>query len=318
MKKRFLTVFFLFIFILSAFSDNIRGEVSSLITINSEKSVTYFKLYDLTGVSVEYNPFLEGLDLALTIPQELMKYRDSFMINIYYRLDNIPEKSLKVYKGSNLLSTTIPVSRKMFISIPLTRISNTDTIPGSIICPAVDISELPLLLSITPVMKGIPSSVLTSMFTLEILQVISNKGILNLDITSPASGDIYTIFLDGKKITNETEFILAAGIHQIKVESNNFKEISRSFVIERGETNKINLTLESLLPTVVFDAPQGAEIFLDGKKLDYVSGNGIQIEPGEHVVRIELSDYFLSRKFTVVAEKNYKVSLFLDILVQDN
>ncbi len=318
MKKRFLTVFFLFIFILSAFSDNIRGEVSSLITINSGKSVTYFELYDLTGISVEYNPFLEGLDLALTIPQELMKYRDSFMINIYYRLDNIPEKSIKVYKGSNLLSTTIPVSRKMFISIPLTRISNIDTIPGSIICPAVDISELPLLLSITPVMKGIPSSVLTSVFKLEILQVISNKGIFNLDITSPASGDIYTIFLDGKKITNETEFILAAGIHQIKVESSNFKEISRSFVIERGETNKINLTLESLLPTVVFEAPQGAEIFLDGKKLDYVSGNGIQIEPGEHVVRIELSDYFLSRKFTVVAEKNYKVSLFLDILVQDN
>ena len=79
MKRRFLTVFFLFIFILSAFSDNIRGEVSSLITIDSEESVTDFKLYDLTGISVGHNPFLEGLDLALTIPEELMKYRDSFI-----------------------------------------------------------------------------------------------------------------------------------------------------------------------------------------------------------------------------------------------
>ncbi|MCK5198092.1 MAG: hypothetical protein KAR21_07065 [Spirochaetales bacterium] len=318
MKKRFLTVFFLFIFILSAFSDNIRGEVSSLITINSEKSVTNFKLFDLTGISAVQNPFLEGLDLTLTIPEELMKYRDSFMINIYYRLDNNPDELLKVYKGSNLLSTTIPVSRKMFISIPLTGISNTDSIPGSIICPAVDISELPLLLSITPVMKGIPSSVLTSVFELEILPVISNKGILNLDITSPASDEKYTILLDGKKITNDREFILTTGIHQIKVVSDSYKEISRSFVIERGESNKISISLESLLPTVVFEAPHGAEIFLDGKKLEYISGNGIQIEPGEHVVRIELSDYFLSRKFTVLAEKNYKVSLFLDILVQDN
>lgn len=318
MKKRFLTVFFLFIIILSAFAVNIRGEISSLITINLEKSVTNFKLYDLTAISVAHNPFLEGLDLALTIPEELMKYRDSFMINIYYRLDNIPEKLIKVYKGSSLLSTTIPVSKKMFISIPLPRISNTDVIPGSIICPGVNISELPLLLSITPVMKGIPTTVLTSIFKLEILPVISNKGILNLDITSPASGGKYTIILDGKKITNDREIILTTGIHQIKVESDNFKEISRSFVIERGETNKIKLSLESLLPTVVFEAPNGAEIFLDGKKLEYISGNAIQIEPGEHVVRIELSDYFLSRKFTVVAEKNYKVSLFLDILVQDN
>ena len=318
MKKRFLTVFFLFIFMISAFSDNIRGEVTSLITIKSEKSVTDFKLYDLSSISVMQNPFLEGLDLTLTIPEELGKYRDSFMINIYYELDKIPNESLKVYRGSSLLSTTIPVSKKMFISVPFTGNSNIDTIPGTIICSATDISDLPLLLSITPVMKGIPSSVLSSIFKLEVLPIISNKGILNLDITSPSSNDIYTILLDGKKITNKTEFILVAGIHQIKVESDNFKEISRSFVIERGETNKISLILESLLPTVVFEAPLGAEIFLDGKKLEYVSGNRIQVNPGEHVVRIELSDYFLSRKFTVSAEKNYKVSLFLDILVQDN
>lgn len=318
MKKEFLTVFFLFIFIVYAFAVNIRGEISSLITLDSEKSVTDFKLYDLTAISVTHNPFLEGLDLALTIPQELMKYRDSFMINIYYRLDKTPEELLKAYKGSSLLSSTIPVSRKMFISIPLAKISNTDTIPGSIICPAVDISELPLLLSITPVMKGIPSTVLTSVFKLEILPIISNKGILNLDITSPTTDDKYTIILDGKKINTDREIILTSGIHQIKVESDSFKEISRSFVIEKGETTKINLALESLLPTVVFEAPNGAEIFLDGEKLEYVSGKGIQIEPGEHVVRIELSDYFLSRKFTVTAEKNYKVSLFLDILVQDN
>jgi hypothetical protein len=318
MKKRVFTGFFLIFIILYSFSDNIRGEVSSIITIGTEKTITEFRLYDLTGIAVIENPFLEGLDLTLTIPEELLKYRDSFMLNIYYLLDNIPDESLKAYKGSRLLSITIPVSKKMFISIPLSKISNADVIPGSIISTMADWSELPLLLSITPVMKGIPSSVLTSIFKLEILPGISNKGILNLNITSLSSDNQYTILLNGKKITTETENILETGIHQIKVESDNFKAISRSFVIERGETTEINLILEPLLPTVVFEAPEGAEIFLDGEKLDFVSGKGIQIEPGDHVVRIELSDYFLSRKFTIDAEKNYKVSLFLDILVQDN
>ncbi len=318
MKKRFLTVIFLFFYSLSAFPDNIRGEVGSLITITTENCVTNFKLYNLTAISVIDNPFIEGLELTLTIPEELLKYRDSFMIDIYYGLDNAPNKTLKAYKGIRLLSTTIPVSRKMFISIPLSEISNQDTIPGSIICSAVEISELPLLLSITPVMKGIPSTVLTSVFKLEILPVMSNKGILNLDISSPSPNDKYTILLDEKKISNKTDYILAAGIHQIRVESDNFKKISRSFVIEKGETSKINLVLESLLPMVVFEAPLGAEIFLDGEKLKYISGNGIHVKPGDHVVRIELSDYFLSRKFTVAADKNYKVSIFLDILFEDN
>lgn len=318
MKKRVFIVFFLLIYIFASFSDNIRGEVSNLITIGSEKSIVDFRLYDLNSISVIQNPFLESLELTITIPKELEKYRDSFMINIYYRLNKTPNESLKVYRGSVLLSTTIPVSGKMFISIPLSEFSNTDTIPGSIICSAINISELPLLFSITPVMKGIPSSVLTSIFKLEVLPTISNKGILNLEITSPSSYNNYSILLDGKKINKNTEFILTAGIHQIKVESEFFKEISRSFVIERGETNKINLILEALLSTVVFEAPLGAIIFFDGEKLEYISGDGLQIEPGEHVVRIELSDYFLSRKFTAISEKNYKVSLFLDILVQDN
>lgn len=318
MKKILITGFFLFIFVLCTFSDNIRGEVSSIITIESEKSGTSFRLYDLTGIIVLDNPFLEGLDLTLTIPEELLKYRDSFMLNIYYQLDNIPHESLKAYKGSRLFSSTIPASRKMFISIPLTERSNTDIIPGSIISTRADQTEFPLLLSITPVMKGIPTSVLSSVFKLEVLPGISNKGMLNFNITSPPSNNVYTILLDGRKITTETEFILKTGIHHIKIESDNFKEISRSFVIERGETTEINLILEPLLPTVVFEAPLGAEIFLDGKKLDSISGKSIQVEPGDHVVRIELSDYFLSRKFTIYAEKNYKISLSLDILVQDN
>ncbi len=316
MKKKLITVFFLLTVIISSFSLNIRGEVKKIIEIETEKSESEFTLFDLTGINIKYNPFIEGLELSLTIPDELAKYRDSFMLNIYYKLDSIPSESNKSYKGNILLSQIIPVSKKIFISIPIILASNNDLIPGSFVTKLVDQTEFPIILSISPVMKGISSTVLSSIFKLEIIPVLSTKGILGLNLTG--SDNEYTIILDGKEILYTNEYILEEGIHQIIINSDNFKEISQSFVISRGNTTKLDITMEQLLPTVIFEAPEGSEIILDGEKIDLLASKVLKIKPGDHVVRMKLGDYSLSKKFTIDAEKKYKISLFLDILIQEN
>ncbi len=91
-----------------------------------------------------------------------------------------------------------------------------------------------------------------------------------------------------------------------------------SFVISRGNTTKLDITMEQLLPTVIFEAPEGSEIILDGEKIDLLASKVLKIKPGDHVVRMKLGDYSLSKKFTIDAEKKYKISLFLDILIQEN
>ncbi len=317
MKKKLLSVLLFLVILTSPYSDNIRGVVKNIITLKSDVLTTKFRLYDITGIIVPENPFLEGLELTLTIPGDMNKYRDSFMINVYSRVDSEPDKTLNKYKGSKVISTVIPVSSKMFISIPMIKNSNQEQIPGSILTKTVPQTDFPLLVSVNPVMKGIPDSVLKSIFKLELKPVISNKGILNLNISNNSEPTSYKIILDNKTIETEPYYTLEEGIHQIKIMSGTYKEISRSFVINRGETTKLNLILEPLLPVVIFEAPTGAKIILDGKKIDIVDGVGIQLSPGEHVVRMELGDYFISKKFTVSQEKNYKISLSLDILVQD-
>jgi hypothetical protein len=318
MKKRIILVLLLIIITFSAFSDTIRGEVSSIIAINSEKSNTDFKLYNLIGLELEASPFINGLELVLTIPEELNRYRDSFMLNIYHKLDRSPVESEKNYRAEPLLTSILPGTTKMFITIPIEEISNTELLPGSIITDKIDKADFPLLFSITPVMKGIPNSVLSSIFNLELRPILNNKGILKLDISGQTNGNKITILLNGKKTALKNEYSLDVGIHQIIVLSNHFKEISESFVINRAEETQLNLKMEQILSTVIFEAPRGSEIILDGNKISSSSGDELQIKPGEHVVRIELEDYHLSKKFTIEPEKNYKISLFLDILVQDN
>ena len=317
MKNKIFSVLLLFLILSTPFADNIRGAVKNIITIKSDVQFTEFNLYDLTGIILEDNPFIEGLELTLTIPGDLDKYRDSFMINVYSKVNSLPDKSIKEYKGSELLSTVIPVSTNMFITIPILKTLARDLIPGSILTETVLQSGFPLLLSVNPVMKGIPESVLKSIFKLKIKPIISNKGILNLKVFSTPKDSPYTIFIDDKKTLKEPSYILEEGIHQLKIVSEGFKEISRSFVINQNDTTKIELELKPLLPVVIFEAPSGAKIILDGKKIDIVDGIGIQLTPGEHVVRIEMGDYFISKKFVVSQEKNYKISLSLDILVQD-
>lgn len=316
MKKKLITVFFLIIVTIPSFSLNIRGEVKNVIEIEKEKKVTEFTLFDLTGIDIKQNPFIEGLELTLSIPDELAKYRDSFMLNIYYNLDTAPRESLKSYRGQLLLSQIVPVSKKIFISIPLIKGINSDVIPGSILSKQVDKTEFPLILSISPVMKGIPSTVLSSIFELEIIPVLSTKGVLDLNLSG--SENQYTIILDRNNLSFKNEYVLEEGIHQITIRSDNYKEISQSFVISRGNTTKLDLIMEQLLPTVMFEAPEGAEIILDGEKINTSTSKSIQISPGEHVVRMKLGDYSLSKKFTIDAENKYKISLFLDILIQEN
>ncbi len=318
MKIRFLTAILLLLITLQLFPVNIRGEINGLVSISTENISTQFSLHELTAILLEETPFIERIDLTLTIPEELSRYRDSFMVTIYSGLDNTPDKMLKSYTGKKIFSAIIPVSRKMFISIPIVDKPDSDLIPGTIKSTLVPPSGFPVLLSVTPVMKGIPTSVLTSIFKLDIMPVLSNKGELNINVVNPSPENSYTVIMDEKQLTSERDIILQAGIHTIQIKSEYFKPVTRSFVIEKGKVSEITITLEPLLPTVFFETPAGTTIYLDGIKLDYRAERGIQIEPGEHVVRIELSDYSLSRKFTIEADKDYKVSLFLDILVQDN
>lgn len=316
MKKKLFTVFLLFTVILSLFSENIRGEVKNVILIETENLSTDFNLFDLTGINIGKNPFIEGLELTLSIPDELERYRDSFMLNIYYKLNSLPDKSLKSYRGSLLLSQIIPASKKMFISIPMTSVVNTDLIPGSIVSKQINQTDFPIIISINPVMKGIPNSVLSSIFDLKIIPVLSSKGILELNITG--ANNEHTIILDGKKLVKTKEYNLEEGIHQLVIQSYNFEEVSQSFVITRGKRTRLNFVLKQLFPTVMFEAPEGSEIILDGEKITSSLSKAMEVTPGEHVVRMKLGDYSLSKKFTINAQKKYIISLFLDILIQEN
>ena len=69
---------------------------------------------------------------------------------------------------------------------------------------------------------------------------------------------------------------------------------------------------------VVIEAPDSAQITLDGKK---VSGDGktaLADEIGDHLVTCRIGDYVVTRKFTAYRGKTYRIVLSVDLEVQES
>ena len=129
----------------------------------------------------------------------------------------------------------------------------------------------------------------------------------------------YSLTIDGQQVIPDSAgFELSAGIHTLSITSNHYEEVNKTFGIGKGQTTMVEIALKRLVPTLIFEAPDTAQIFLDGQKLDPVPTKPLPVTEGSHTVIIRVGNYSLTKKFAVERGRSYKVSLFLDILVQEN
>ena len=169
-------------------------------------------------------------------------------------------------------------------------------------------------------MKGIPSYISNSTFSIKAYPLVEDKGILSLEVIFPDENqDPVFIYLDEKKLPWPIKnYPIRTGLHHLSIESEYFKKEYLTFGIEKGKLTECKIELVRLVPKLTIEAPENTIIFLDGEKIDILPGEVINISEGEHIVLFKLGDYKLSRNFSVSRGKTFKISLLLDILIQDN
>ncbi len=321
MKK----IYFMYIGIIlisaNLFAISIRGGNIFLVTAGVQPSdEVSFKLNDLVSVSIKDGPYIEGMELNLTLPAAFTRFRDSFAVTVYSDITPEPSLSNTSYRGKKIFFGVLPTAKKLYIDIPVTKLfSQTSSTETYVLKKMVTLQHFPLVLKIEPVMKGIPSSLLSEHFKLKISSSIIQKGSVTLNIDTGKADKNYTVTIDKKPIDPHAhENIISSGIHQLKISSDFFEEYTSNFAVKPGQNTTMDITLQPYHPTVQFDFPKNSILYIDGKKISVIPGEKQPINPGEHVIRISLGDYTLSKKFTVLKEKNYKLSLFLDIFVKEN
>jgi hypothetical protein len=109
---------------------------------------------------------------------------------------------------------------------------------------------------------------------------------------------------------------LREGEHHLVVLSEDYRNESRRFVIERARVLDLILDLQDPTPIILFEGPQNAEIFLNNNP---VPGNRepVTVEPGTHEVRFKIGDYTVIRTLNIQRGKTYRVALEVDLTIQE-
>lgn len=305
---------------LSVQSDSIRGEVvATIIAGQTESTEARFLLGQYVSVECgEPEELLQGIEIEIGVPPEIRAFRDSFALYIYHTIDRKPQKGETAFSGSQALFEVVPPLPKFFVRIPLHEgvsfPSSADTLSSK---RTLNYENFPLLLSVLPVMKGIPSKLLESELTVRVRPVFENKGILKLSISPANIQPIVSI--DGQSVSYPApHYALSTGIHQVSAVAPGFKAKSLSFGVEQGKHTELALELERATSFIQIEAPDNALIYIDGEKMPYPDRERFELQEGEHVVLFKLGDYRLSKRVQINPGRTYKISLFLDILVQED
>jgi hypothetical protein len=265
--------------------------------------------------------FFRGIELELTAPQAYLAYQGSLAIAIYAELDNPPGAGVADVEGRQLVFEPIPNKIQTVYQIPLRsahglRTSPYVSVPTGIIPP----SSFPLLFRILPVIKGLNEEVESMFFQLNVKPILSDEGGIRITSRYPEHlpARPFTLLIDDKVIENPgEEQLLREGEHHLAVLSENYRNESRRFFVERGKITDILVELQDPTPMVVFEAPEEARIFFDGVLLEPASAP-LPVEPGQHEVRFQVSDYSVIKSITVQRGKTYKIALAVDVIIQEN
>ena len=318
------------LFGLNAFADHIRGPVVfiSQLPIPGGSDIDQMLTPGEIGV-LQYpddDTFVEGVEVEIKIPEPVRNAPGSFAVYVYRGASPDPEHKVMLFSASRLVLQPIPPGNRLFLLLPVRADNDIHSGPGAVAVSSVsDRSLFPLLLTIQPIAKGIPTQAMDAEFQIRIRPISLNKGGAHIVVSDADTGKVIawaspnspvTVTLNGQPIPYQRDrYLLDPGLYRIDVESSVYNSESRTFDVDKGKTTEVDFLMERPSAHLRIDAPRGATVYLDG--IQITSLEHVRVAPGEHTVLYRVGDYTVSRRFTAVQKKDYEISLFLDIMINE-
>ncbi|AEF81163.1 hypothetical protein [Leadbettera azotonutricia] len=265
--------------------------------------------------------FFRGVQLELTAPQRWISYSGSLGVLLYNNLSNLPAQGVADIEARQLHIEAMPGKVQSTWQIPLRqghglRASPYIMIPTGVVAP----STFPLLFRLMPVIKGISEEIENMVFRLAAKPILSDEGAVKLVLHYPEQlpKQPVSILIDDKLVENQDEeLLLKEGEHSLVLVSEDYRNESRRFVVERAKVLDVQVELQDPTPLILFEYPENARIFLDNvlvrdPQLPH------PVEPGFHEVRFQVSDYSIIRPVTVQKGKTYKIALSVDVDITED
>jgi hypothetical protein len=264
--------------------------------------------------------FFRGIQLELTAPQPWLAYRGSLAAVIYGNLNKIPEPGVADLEVRQFSFEPLPNKIQNIFQIPLREAHGFRNSPYAMVPTGiVPSSSFPLVFRLMPIIKGISEEMENMTFNLLVKPILSDEGAVKINVRFPEQlpGKAFTVLIDDTVIEKPgEERLLKEGEHNLVVLSEDYRNQSRRFLVERARVLDLTLELQDPTPLICFEYPEGAGIFLDNVPVSNPRSFR-PVEPGLHEVRFQVSDYSIIRPITVQKGKTYKVALSVDVNIAE-
>ena len=319
---------------LTAAADNIRGTIRGVVRLTLDSAfeqTTQLGYGEMVLVTLpEDVTFLDAVQIELTLSAESRAHYDNFGFVIYDRLDSVPALGFAALTGRRaFLHALLPLNRVFYLARVGGDSAWAHDLPQGIFRPQDPrlAGDYPILVGVQAIMKGIPESAEGLVFYVKARPVLRNAGLLVLRIRPPAGAHVFEVSIDGVPVDTarspgaaawEASQELAAGLHTVRVVSSTLLPSESTFTIDPARTRVLELELREPGAYVQIEAPRGAQVYLDGRKLDYPRESRVRLDPGDHLIRYFVGDYSPSMSFTVAEGKSYTVYLEMSIGVKED
>ncbi|MCL2720049.1 MAG: hypothetical protein FWD47_01745 [Treponema sp.] len=264
--------------------------------------------------------FLRGIELEITAPQSWLQYRGALVMAIYNNINPTTASGTADFVGNRIAFEALPSRLRIIYHIPIRsqhgfRTTTTVSVPSNIAQPAA----FPIMFRLSQVMKGLPDEFERTSFNLAVRPILSDEGAVRLVPRFPPQlrNRPFTVLINDNVISNLNEqILLREGEHHLVVLSDDYRNESRRFVVERGRIIDLIIDLQDPTPILIFEAPQNARIFLNNSLIRNVA-DPITVEPGTHEVRFQVGDYTITRTLNIQRGKTYRVALAVDLTIQE-
>lgn len=307
-----------------AFAQGLRTNVSSVVTLSSEvgEGVSVPLRYnEAVAVLFPADPlFIQGVEFELRIPKAFQGAESSISWSIFSRVSPVPAPEKLDYNAELVATQPLPARVSMSLVIPIIDRHGIKSGPFASLVPTVaGADRFPLIFKLTPIGKGILPSMEAAEFKLTVRPVLRDEGGIKVAVAFPEGAEKppVSVFVDDRRVEDPHAIMLAKkGARVVRVSAEGYREEIITVAVEPGRVLPLSVSLTPNAPFLVFQAPAGTFVSLDGATVAQADLAGLAVEPGEHTLFFRIGDYSMTRKFMALRGKVYHVvlSVELDIL----
>jgi hypothetical protein len=320
-----LTIFFLLPAIRlypEAFRTNVHGSIDVTLARSTGNEGTVTIGVD-GSVLINLNAdvrFLRGIELEIAAPQAWMQYRGALAMMMYNNLNPRTAVNITDFTSRRIAFEPLPSRLRIIYHIPIRqnhglRTTTSITVPTTVVHP----DTFPILFRLTPIDKGLPAAFERLTFNVTARPILSDEGAVRIIPRFPPQqrNRPFTVLINDNVISNiSEEIVLREGEHHLVILSDDYRNESRRFIVERGNIIDLIIELQDPTPMIIFEAPQNALIFLNGSPVTDIR-DPILVDPGTHEVRYQIGNYVIIRNLTIQRGKTYRVALEIDLKIQE-